>query len=258
MKRSYSLLGPLAAILIMGCGDDKSPAPVSPQGTPPNAGQAGSPDPGQAGSPDPGQAGSPDPGQAGSPDPGQAGSPDPGPLAQGLSYSDPVAAPGDWKLVRDAASSSTRLVLNLLGPANGTKYRGVGFTLRADPAKIKIARLDHEAYFKDAGVFLDKDNAGNDMAPSLQAGGVRDGKLMVGIFQKTDEGFWGPQLGATAKDCSGVVLQVALDFDPGLLAKVGDVPLDVLKARAIPEKVDTLASRKMVDVTFRVGALTLH
>jgi len=198
---------------------------------------------------------------------GSKTSPAPSP-ATSLSYTNPTASAGDWKLVQDATSTATRLVLNLVGPSDGTKYRGVGFTLQTDPALVKIARFRDAkgkalGYYKDAGLFLDRNSAGTaDMAPSLQGGGVSEGKLMVGIFQKTDDDVWkvanGFSLdGATAKDCNGTVLQVALELDEALKAMPGDVSLTVVKAKAIPEKVDTVQTRTLADIHLQVGTLQL-
>ncbi len=186
--------------------------------------------------------------------------------AKSLSYTDPTAAAGEWKLLKDAASTDTHLVLNLVGPSDGSTYRGIGFTLQADPALVKFARLPDPqgkpgGYYKDGGVFLDKEPFTSDhkeIPTNLQAGGVSNGKLMVGIFQKTDEELYGPEQGATAKDCSGVVLQVALDFDASLNASPGDVPLTVIKARVIPKSIGTILKRKTEDVTFKVGTLKLQ
>src|SRR5262245_62027307 len=61
--------------------------------------------------------------------------------AEKLVYTDPAATPADWQLMRDATSTNTRLVLNLVGPSDGSKYRGVGFTLQVDTSKVKIGKF---------------------------------------------------------------------------------------------------------------------
>jgi hypothetical protein len=185
----------------------------------------------------------------------------PQPPATGFSYTDPTQGANDWALVKDASSTGQRLVLNLLGPST-SKYRGVGFTLQADPALVKFGKFTDnsghtQGYYLDKGIFMDKDDSAADIPPILQAGGVRDDKLMVGIYQKRDDEVWGPFLGATAKDCHATVLQVAIDFDASLKALPGDVPLTVLKARVIPNNVDTIETRKTVAVPLKVGKLTL-
>lgn len=197
----------------------------------------------------------------------------PAPLATGLSYTNPTVAAGEWALVRDdAESTATRVVLDLKGPADGSKYRGVGFTLQADPALVKFGKFtgaegQPARYYRDGGVFRDAfldmtDPTPLDMAPLLQAGGVHEGKLMVGIFQRGDDevmptvmpGVMGP----SAKDCRGTVLQVAIEFEAGLQAPQGDAPLAVLKARVMPEHRGNLPENEIRDVTLQVGTLTLN
>jgi hypothetical protein len=191
------------------------------------------------------------------------GASDEAPPAASLVYTEPAATAHDWKLQRDTSSTDTRLVLKLVGPSDGTKYRGIGFTLAFDPAKVKAAQfLDEQGqpagYFRDSGVFSDKNNAGGDMPVSLQAGGVNNDKLMVGVFQKTDEIAWGVDRGATAKDASRGVLTVALELNPAQAAQPGGVSLAVVKAKLIPEMLDReMSKRKMSDVSIKVGSLSL-
>ena len=184
--------------------------------------------------------------------------------ASSLAYIDPMPATGEWALVKDASSTPNHLVLNLKGPSDGTLWRGIGFTLKADPTKVRFGLLPigngnpRNGYYRDTGLFLDKTpDLGLDKPVSLQMGGVREGKLMVGLFQKTDEKLFGYQ-GATAKDCSGVVTSISIDLDVSLQAMPGEVSLALLKARAIPEVIDDLYfNRKMVTVPIKVGTLTL-
>ncbi len=183
------------------------------------------------------------------------------PRATRLAYTDPEAAPAGWRLVADAASTPTHLVLDLVGPSDGTKYRGVGFTLQADPKKVKFAKfVDEEGnflgYHADTGLLQDKDQAGNPAPVTLQASGVSEDKLMVGVFQRKDDDFFG-EAGSTAKDCSGVVLRIAVDLDPALNAVTGSVPLTVLKARTIRERVNA-DKRRMNDIQVSVGTLKLE
>jgi len=239
MKRTLSLLAPMALVALVGCGGSNTPTASTPAPTP----------------------------------------------ATGYTYTDPTASATEWKLVKDASSTATRLVLNLVGPTDGTKYRGVGFTLQTDPTLIKIAKFKDATgnllgYLKDTGVFQDRvvtdssvyPNLYGDAPVSLIAGGVRDGKqLMVGLFQKNDDSFREKITGlegsgATAKDCNAPVLQVTFEFDPILKALPGNVPLTVLKARVIPEVVfegvkDSyiwdLRKRHGVEIPLKVGTLTL-
>ncbi len=182
-----------------------------------------------------------------------------GTKASKLTYTDPAATPDGWRLVADPASTRTHLVLDLRGPSDGSKYRGVGFTLKADPKKVKFARfVDEEGnflgYHADTGLLQDKDPKGNPAPVALQASGVRDDELMVGIFQRKDDDFFG-EAGSTAKDCSGTVLQIAIDLSKD--ARTGPGLLTVLKARTIREKINA-NSRRMDDVTVSVGTLQLE
>ncbi len=203
---------------------------------------------------------------------GTGGTAEPGPLATGLTYNNPAAADDEWALVRnDAASTDTRVVLDLKGPQDGSKFRGIGFTLEADPALVKFGRFTDDAgklrYYRDGGVFRDAfvdqmDPTPVDLPPMLQVGGVHQGKLMVGIFQKGDDEimptYMPGLMGPTAKDCRGTVLQVAIELDPALKASVGEVPLAVRKARVMPEHRGNLPEHEIRDVTLRVGTLTLN
>lgn len=183
--------------------------------------------------------------------------------ASSLQYTNPAGSPGGWKLVKDASSTSTHLVLDLVGPSDGTKYRGVGFTLQADPALVTFGRLQdadgNAVYGKDLGVLQDRTLKGDPMTPDLQVSAVNGGRLMAGIFQKNDEhsysadaSFW-----TTAKDCSTAVYQIAIDLDPSLKAMPGPVPLSVLKVRVLPEDIGTIAKRRVLGATLEVGNLEL-
>jgi len=194
-----------------------------------------------------------------------AGSPsqDPG-QASALTYADPAAAPGEWKLVANPASTSTRLLLDLVGPTDGTRYRGVGFTLQFDPARLKPVRFTGAdgrptCYMVDKRILMDRDETG-DVPAVLQAGGVLDGKLMVGIFQTMDDslfaGYWNTPTPARA--CGQPVLQVAFDLDSALHAQQGAAPLTVLKARVIADRIDAYDKRRPLDVVLKVGTLTLQ
>ncbi len=188
------------------------------------------------------------------------------PAAQAMTYTDPVTTPSDWKLVKDPSSTPTRLVLDLVGPSDGTRYRGAGFTLRTDTTQVHYGRFpdylgNPTAYHGDGGVFLDRDATGSwDVAPRLQASGIKGDRLMVGIFQDTDDQAWSlawgsPIDGAKARTCSTVVLRIALELDAS--AHPGTVALELLKARAIPENVGTVVDRKMVAIPVKVGVLDL-
>jgi len=182
-----------------------------------------------------------------------------------LEYLDPVPAADAWTLRRDPASTDTRLILNLHGPAKG-KYRGIGFTLQADTAKVAFqpyvdAQGRRLGYLRDLGVFQDVTEMGDPAPVMLALAGVRDNRLMVGVFQRRDDEVFHTDLnpGTTAKDCSTQpVLQVTLALDPSLSAMTGSVPLSVIKAKAIGEHITTLTTRTLLPADVRVGTLTLR
>ena len=98
----------------------------------------------------------------------------PGPAVQptsaGLVYQNPTGS--HWALVRNAASTDTHLILDLVGPAN-TKGRGVGFNLLTD-GSVNFAKLGAAGYIRDTGVFqLQSTFANYPVEPVLLAGGVK-------------------------------------------------------------------------------------
>jgi hypothetical protein len=152
----------------------------------------------------------------------------PPPSSKGLAYTDPKG--GDWSLVRNAASTGTHLVLDLVGPATG-KFRGVGFNLLSD-GNAAFAKLSDAGYVATTGVFkLQSTYANYAVEPVAMAGGVKqDGKLLtVGVFQK--DRYW------PAVAVNKPVLQIAIDFDAVKTAALPPgtaIPLTITKAKAIP------------------------
>lgn len=155
-------------------------------------------------------------------------------VSTGFEYVDPKGA--EWNLVRNAASTDTHLVLDLVGPVGG-KGRGIGFNLQSD-GHIAFARMGAAGYVRDTGVFsLLSTFANYPVEPVLLAGGVKqNGTLLsVGVFQKDRY--------RTAKAVDRPVLQIALDFDPartGTLPIGTAIPLAVTKAKAIPAFIGTM------------------
>jgi len=148
-----------------------------------------------------------------------------------LSYTDPPPYTPGWRLVKNASSTPTRLVLDLVGP--GDKSRGVGFNLQADP-RLRFVPLDDGMPVHDTGVFElrsllpDTDVPADLGEPVYFAGGVMPGNVLtVGIFQK--------DRGVSAKSTNLPVLSIALEVAPG--GQPGPLALSVLKARAIPEDI---------------------
>ncbi len=179
------------------------------------------------------------------------------PAATVLAYTDPTGS--GWRLLKDASSTSTRLVLNLVGPS-GLRTRGVGFNLQA-PATVKFGAFANGLAINDAGVYQLLSAGSVDPAePIALVGGVKPGNLLTaGIFQKDRM--------QDAQDSGAPLCQIAILFDAskGLLA--GDkVPLQVTKAKAIPEDIGTVTDdlftldkkMKMADIAIAIGSLSAH
>jgi len=194
--------------------------------------------------------------------------------AQGLVYTDPTGT--GWRLVKDASSTATRLVLNLVGPA-GLKTRGAGFNLKA-AATVRFGTFTDPAApainsgwpIKDTGVFELRNTDPRDpytgdpvppdpQDPILLAGAVKKGNLLtVGIFQKDRR--------ASAKDAAQPLCQIAIEFDTAAKLNAKDaIALSIIKAKYVPEDLgdfnggvttwEMLAKGHPVDMTIAVGAL---
>ena len=186
--------------------------------------------------------------------------------AKSLAYTDPSST--GWRLVKDATSTPTRLVLDLVGPS-GLMTRGAGFNLVA-PAGIRFGTFPSanpvpdlgvtDFPIRDTGVYELKntDNTGDPLEPVLLAGGVKAGNLLtVGIFQKDRR--------ATAKDSGVPLCQIALELDPaGRLSAGVPLPLTVVKAKYIAEDIgafsvtptaEMVAKAKPVNFTIATGQL---
>ncbi len=198
----------------------------------------------------------------------------PAKTATGLAYVDPTGS--GWRLVQDASSTPTRLVLNLVGPT-GLKTRGVGFNLVAPVSvqygtfHVDIPGTSHATDFPiaDTGVYQllntdprdpwTGDPIPNDpLEPTLFVGGFKPGHLLtVGIFQKDRR--------ASAKESGVALCRIALTFDASANLKVGDLlPLVITKARHQAEDIGpfsinptvALAEKAhLVDMPIAVGVL---
>jgi hypothetical protein len=189
---------------------------------------------------------------------GSSSAPAPTP-ATGLSYSNPAGS--GWRLVRNASSTSTRLVLDLVGPAD-VSTRGVGFNLAAPQASIRFGKFDDGLALRDTGVF-ELTNTQPDPAqsadPVLKAAALKSGNVLsVGLFQKDRR--------ASAKPSSAPLLQIVLELRPGhALSSGAAIPLEVKKARIIPADIgqlgndtEILAKSRLIDVPLAVGSLTAN
>jgi hypothetical protein len=186
-----------------------------------------------------------------------------------LSYADPTSS--GWRLVKDASSTPTRLVLDLVGPA-GTQTRGVGFNLKRG-AGLAFGKFDNGGYAHDTGVFQLKGTnanwesfAGTDADPVLFASApLKSGDVLsTGIFQKDRTN--------VPKDSIAPLVQVAVtlaDFTKvdfaGVNGSADAYSLHVTKARIVPADIggmnftlttDVLKKAKMVDVAVDTGVIT--
>ena len=198
------------------------------------------------------------------------------PDAKTLSYTNPTG--NGWRLVKDASSSATRIVLNLVGPA-GTTSRGVGFNLRKGSG-VAFGTFPNGAYALNTGVFeLKGTNANFEpyagtaadpvlfVSAPLKSGDV----LSTGIFQKDRTN--------SPKDLTKPLVQVAVELPVGEKKagansaatpnRSGDViALGVVKARMIPADIggfpdfmltpEVIAKARMVDITVDVGRLVAN
>src|SRR5205814_1216952 len=105
----------------------------------------------------------------------------------GLAYTDPAAA--GWRLMKNAASTPQRLVLDLVGPAE-LKTRGAAINLIA-PAGIHFLRFPETTMpVKDLGVYelyntQPKNGVRSPPEPALAMAAVKAGTLLTaGVFQK--------------------------------------------------------------------------
>lgn len=129
--------------------------------------------------------------------------PPPPSYATALAYQDPAGT--GFRLVRSAASTDTRLVLELLGPS-GTQGKGVAFFLSADTTKVN--------WVHPSGITGSHVAAGTvfpvGSAPRLSADKVTGNQLQVGLFQKG---------GSATTLGSAPILSLALDLKGATIAK---------------------------------------
>jgi hypothetical protein len=134
---------------------------------------------------------------------GGGSSPAPTPTATSLAYTDPTS--GTYLLKKDAASSGSHLVLDLVGPTAGTAS-GVTLTLNADTTKVtwtNVASTDPANTLVQNVAF--NLGAGTPILLARASGTT----LMTTVAQKG--------LGVTPAALNGgVLLKVALDLKPNL------------------------------------------
>ncbi len=196
-------------------------------------------------------------------------------VATTLTYTDPTGS--GWRLVRDASSTSTRIVLNLVGPA-GLTSRGVGFNLRKGRG-VAFGTFTDGAYAVYTGVFELK---GSNPNYEPYAGTAADPVLFVSSPLKTGEvlstGIFQKDRTHSPKDLTKPLIQVAVqlsvrdtDVEKSFAAgsRKGDViALAVVKAKMVPADIgglpdfalspEVIAKARMTDITVEVGRLVAN
>lgn len=167
---------------------------------------------------------------------GSSSSPTP---ASSLAYTDPTST--GWRLTKDSSSTSTCLVLSLVGPST-TTARGVALTLSAPTAKLTYAKFSDGMYIQDGGVFTLY--VSDSTEAQLLAGGVKNGELNLGLFQKGTT--------QSAKNCGKPLLKFALGLASG--ATTGNTSLTISKAKIL----NASSSPSLEDISVAVGTITLN
>lgn len=164
-----------------------------------------------------------------------ASTPAPAP-ATSISYTNPSPTSSQWSMVKDAASTSTHLILNLVPPADAASGFGVGFTVNA-PSGLswsKVSGGDAQLLHNRAAYTL---GTGTQLMKSVS----KNGDLIAGIYQK----------GLTTTPVlhsAGAVASVALDLSG---ATPGTATLTVKASQE-------LQASGMQTITIAVGTIALQ
>jgi hypothetical protein len=154
--------------------------------------------------------------------------------ATGLAYTDP--ATGDFRLVKDAASTNSKIILRLVGPP-ATAGRGVAFTLAVDPTLavlVRVADSDPE-YIQNGDAFLLGE------APRLFKGIKQGGLLRATAAQKGV---------GSVRALDATLVRLALQFNPSSGVNAGvAIPITITEAQYLP------ASGQPWPMTITVGTL---
>lgn len=163
--------------------------------------------------------------------------------ATSLTYTDPTS--GTYLLKKDAASTGSHLVLDLVGPATGTAS-GVTLTLNADTSKVawtNVASTDPANTLVQNGAQFSL-GSGTPLLLARASGTT----LMATVAQKG--------LAVTPASLNGVLLKVALDLKPNLSLPQGTTILlsaDGTKSLVLD---GTKGSAPISAITVSVGTLT--
>lgn len=160
------------------------------------------------------------------------------PKATKLVYTDPTPASGQWGLKKDAASTDTHLILDLVPPADATSSFGVGLTINAaggvtwtKPNAADAQLIHNTAYTLGSGAQL------------IKAAVATNGDLLAGVYQKG--------LGTTpVAHGAGAVASIALDLKSS--ATKGSSVTFTVKAS------QELQATGMQPITLATGSLALQ
>ena len=173
---------------------------------------------------------------------GGGGSSTPSPVpttAASLAYTDP--ATGTYRLVKNASSSGSHLVLDLLGPSSGTAM-GVSITLSADTTRVTW--VDVPAGGTTAALMKNGTQFNLGAGLPIQKAKATGNVLQATVAQKNP---------SPAVPLNGTLLQVALDLKSGL----GLTPGTAITLSADGTKCQILDGASIISpITVTVGTLT--
>lgn len=162
------------------------------------------------------------------------------PTATSLAYTDPTS--GTYKLVKNASSSGSHLVLDLVGPSTGTAV-GVAITLNADTAKV--AWVDVPAGGTTSVLMQNGTQFTLGSGTPIQKAKATGTTLQATVAQKAP---------TAPTSLNGPLLRVALDLKSGLgLAQGTAISLsaDAFKCQVLTDTASLPAG-----ITVSVGTLT--
>lgn len=155
-----------------------------------------------------------------------------------LVYTNPTPTAGQWALMKDAASTDTHLVLDLVSPTDAVSGFGVGFTINA-PTSVTWTKVSGS----DATLIQNAAYNLGGVAPQLIKGVSKTGNLIAGVYQKG--------LGTAAVAHTGAtVAKIALDLSSGA-SKTASVTLTVSPSQE-------LQASGMQNITIVPGTLALQ
>ncbi len=168
-----------------------------------------------------------------------APAPAPTATATSLAYADPTT--GAFKLVKNASSSGSHLILDLLGPSSGTAM-GAAIALSADTTKV--AWVDIPAGGTTASLMKNGTQFDPGSGLPIQRAKATGNGLQAAVAQKNP---------TPPASLNGTLLQVALDLKSGL----GLTPGTVITLSADGTKCQVLdGTGSLSPISVTVGTLT--